>query len=63
MTKKNIYLTDFWYQIEILLLNISKLFKFPGFLFKIPDFSIFKNNLKYQIFLMVLGKVADLMIF
>ena len=43
--KKKSYLYDkFLCQIEILLLNIIKLFKipgFPGFLFKTPGFSTF----------------------
>ena len=42
---------DFLCQIKILLLNILKLLKIPGFLFKTPDFSKFKKNLKFQVFL------------
>ena len=63
-TKKNIYLIDFFFQIEILLLNIFKLFKIPNFLFKIPDFSMLKTkSLIPGFFLSVPGKVATLMIF
>ena len=43
--KKNlIHITDFWYQIEILLLNLLKLLKIPGFLFKTPGFTRFFQN-------------------
>ena len=59
---KKIYLfDDFLCQIEILLLNILKLFKIPSFLFKIPGFSMFeKKNLKLQFFLRVPCKKATL---
>ena len=55
-TKKNIYSIEVLCQIKILVLNILKLFKIPGF-------SMFKKNLKLLIFLRVPGKVATLMIF
>ena len=54
--KMFIYLINFLCQIEILLLNILKLFKISGF-------CMFKKNLKLQIFLRVPGKVVAAMIF
>ena len=54
-TKKIIYMIEFLYKFEILLLNILNLLKIPGFFrlkkSQIPDFS------------RLLGKVTTLMIF
>ena len=61
--KKPIFKKDFLCQIKILLLNIKKLIKIPGFLFKTPGFSMFKKNLKFQVFQGFQVKKTTLIIF
>ena len=50
MLRKKIYLYDRLFVFEILLLNILKLLKIPGFLFKTPGFFMFKKKLKFKVF-------------
>ena len=54
---------DFLCQVEILLLNILKLLKIPGFLFEIPGFLMFKKKSQILSFSRFPGKLAILMIF